>query len=222
VDPIVRKAIGRVRNACDNRVSVAKYHENALLLTYSTEIHTQRAIAFRSLFGILVPEQGAIQTVPDPEDCLAFATPDRSSNTDEAWHRLRHWAQAREPEATAVATDFMREQAAAFVEQHAAALDLETAQLERWIARRAHAICGPRQHEAVDLFGTGPIGPIWRTAASPLDRLAAFATDMTNPATDRRAADAAATLYHRRRCNVPRLSDPILHVVGMLLLVPTP
>ncbi len=218
-DPIVRKAIGRIRHACDNRVSVARYHENALLLTYSTEIHTQRAVALQSLFGVLVTEQGAIQLIPDPEDCLAFATPDRSIDADDAWHRLRDWAQSREPEVTAAATDFMREQAAAFIAQHDAALDIETAQLERWIAKRAHAICGPRQQEATDLFGTGPNGPIWRSAASPLDRLTAFATDLMNPATDRRAADAAATLYHRRRCNVPRLSDPILHVVGMLLLV---
>jgi len=221
-DPIVRKAIGRVRYTHDNRVSVARYHENALLLTYNTEIHTQRAIAFQSLFGVLLPEHGAAQVVPDPEDCLAFAAPDRSIDADDAWQRLRNWAQTREPEATLVATDFMREQAAAFIAEHAAAIDRDTAQLERWLARRAHTICGPRQHPAGDLFGAMPSGPAWRFAASPLDRLTAFATDMTNPAAERRAADAAATLYHRRRCNVPRLSDPVLQVVGLLLLIPAP
>ena len=81
-------------------------------------------------------------------------------------------------------------------------------------------MCGPGRAAATDLFGAPPEGPIWRYAAHPLDRLAAFAADPGNQPTVRREADNAVAIYQRRLRETPRLLPPALHRTGLLMLVP--
>ena len=219
-DPAVRKAIGRARQATDSRVSTACHDRRALLLTYGIEIHTARSIAYQRSVAVLLPEHGLPRVLAEPDQWLMFGDPDREIMAENPWRQFEPWAPARLPGAAALAEAFMRDQAAPFAAQYAEALDADTAQRERWVARRATMICGPRQPATTDLFGAAPPGPDWRYAASPLDRLIGFATDPNNAAADRREADAVAELYHRRRCEIPTLSAPALHRIGLLMLIP--
>ena len=219
-DPAVRRAIGRVRQARDGRVSVARHDRRALLLTYSMEIHTPRYVAFQRALAVLLPEDGAPEVLTDPDEWLAFAAPQRALSPNDAWPGFKHWAPSRLPEAEAAATETVRAFSAAFAAQHAASVDTDRANLDRWLARRADAICGPRQPAVTDLFGTPPKGSAWRYVADPLDRLTGFATDAAQHEADRRGADGVVSLYRRRLRTTPTLSPPMLHRIGLLMLIP--
>ncbi len=218
-DPAVRKAIGRARQAGDGRVSVARHHENALLLTYTMEIHTQRHIALQRLIAVFLPENDPPRVLPEPEDWLRCSAPDRELAAHDPWRPFVAWAPRRLAEAEATATGAMHAFAAAFIGQHTVALETDRTNLDRWVARRVDTICGPRQPAAIDLFGTAPKGPVWRFAANPIERLAAFATDPANTPADRREADKVVGHFRRRIREMPTLSPPVLHRTGMLMLV---
>ena len=218
--PAVRQAIGRARQAGDGRVSVARYDRHAILLTYSMEIHAPRYVAFQRTIAVLIAEDGKPEVILDPERWLNFGAPAQDRSACDAWPMFRDWAPARLPEAEAAAGKTVHALAVAFAAQHADAVDLDHANLDRWLARRADAICGPRQPAAADLFGASPSGPAWRFAAGPIDRLSAFATDIANAPADRRGADGIVSLYRRRLRHIPTLSPPLLHRIGLLMLIP--
>ena len=220
--PAVRRAIGRVRQAADGRVSVARHDRRALLLTYSVEIHTQRYVAFQRAIAVILAEHGAPEVVTDPDRWLAFAAPERALSPCDAWPGFKGWAPSRLPEAEAAAIQTAQAFAAVIAAQHAASVDTDRANLDRWMTRRAEAICGPHRSAVTDLFGTPPKGPSWRYAPDPLDRLTAFATDETNTEADRRGADGVVSLFRRRLRNTPTLSPPMLHRIGLLMLIPPP
>ena len=219
-DPSVRRAIGQVRQSGAGRVSVARYDRHALLLTYSMEIHTPRYVAFQRAIAVLLPEGGGAEVLLEPEQWLSFAAPERHVSTDAAWQQFARWAPSRLPEAEGAAGRTVQAFAAAFAAQHAAAVETDRANLDRWMARRADAICGPRQPVSDDLFGTPPIGPDWRYTADPVQRLTGFATDPANTPADRRGADGVVALVRRRLRNTPTLSPPMLHRIGLLMLIP--
>jgi hypothetical protein len=186
------------------------------------EIHTQRYIAFQRAIAVLVAEEAAPEVILDPEQWLNFAGPDRDVTAHDVWPMFRAWAPARLAEAEAAVAAAVQELAASFAWRHAASIAHDRANLDRWLARRADAICGPRQPEPADLFGMAPSGPAWRRASDPLERLTSFATDIANPAADRRAADGVVSVHRRRVRNIPTLAPPVLHPIGMLMLVPAP
>ena len=218
--PAVRRAIGRVRQTGDGRVSVARHDMPALLLTYTLEIPTQRHTAFQRLIAVLLPEDGAPDVLLDPEAWLPLAEPARAIAVRHPWNQFATWAPRRLPEAGAAAHEASHALAAAFGTQHDTNLQAGRTQLERWLAARAESLCGPGRAAATDLFGAPPEGPIWRYAAHPLDRLAAFAADPGNQPTVRREADNAVAIYQRRLRETPRLLPPALHRTGLLMLVP--
>jgi hypothetical protein len=219
--PAVRQAIGRARQGSDGRVSVARYDCHALLLTYSMEIQAPRYVAFQRAIAVLLTEDGKPEVILDPERWLTFAAKEQDVAACDAWPMFRHWATARLPEAEAAAAKTVHALAVAFAAQHAEAVDLDRANLDRWLARRADAICGPRQSATADLFGASRPNPVWRHAADPIDRLSAFATDTANAAADRRGADGIVSIYRRRLRHIPTLSPPMLHRIGLLMLIPT-
>ncbi len=220
VDPIVRKAIGRVRQTGDGRVAVARHHNLSLLLTYTAEIHTQRHIAFQCPLAVLLEPAGTPRVLSDSDEWLQLAAPERAIEVADPWRRFADWAPPRMADAEAAASDAMHAMATVFAARHAAMLDTEQAHFERWLCRRANTLCGARQPAAADLFGNRPTAPIWRLAASPLERLAAFAADPSNAAPDRREAESVLGIDRRRQRERPILSDPVLHRVGLLMLVP--
>ena len=219
-DPAVPKAIGRAKLAANARVSVARHNEYALLMTYTIEIQTQRHVAFQRLLAVLLPAAGTPQVLVNPEDWIHFASPEREIAVADPWQRFADWAALGLTAAEAAATDTMHAMAAAFAAQHGKATETGRTNLDHWIARRADGICGPRQPTATDLFGTAPEGPAWRHEVNPLDRLTAFMTDSANTPAERREADSVVTFFRRRVHETPRLSQPMLHRAGMLMLVP--
>lgn len=219
--PVVKKAIGRVRRGGDNRVSVSRGEALGLLLTYTMEIHAPRHVALQRLIAVLLPQTGAPRILREPEDWLLFATPDRAVTLDSPWHLFEAWAPLRQHEADTAAATTMNDLAAAFAANHTDKHRTERAELDLWLARRADMICGARQTETSDLFGAPPKGPVWRHAPKPLTRLAGFATDPGNTPAERREADSVVSLYLRRDKEDAHLSEPVLHLSGLLMLVPT-
>ena len=125
-------------------------------------------------------------------------------------------------DAEAAASAAMHRWAADVTARHETMRATDRAHLDRWIERRADALCGPQPIATTDLFGDAPSVPAWRFAATPFERLAAFAADRTNSAADRRAAEDAAACFERRLREAPALLPPILHRTGLLMLVPAP
>ena len=219
-DPVLRAAIGRVRQSGEGRVGVARHDTLALLLTYSIEIQTRRHVAFQCPIAVLLPPTGAPVLLSDPADWLTFAAPAREVAMHDPWRYFAAWLPSRLTDAEAAAATAMHAMATAFADRHAAMLDTEQGHFERWICRRTNTICGARQPATADLFGVASLGPLWRSAANPLERLAAFAADPANAPTDRREAEAVVAIHQRRQREQPVLSDPMLHRIGMLMLVP--
>ena len=219
--PAVRKAISRVRQTGDNRVSAARHDTLALLMTYTMELHTPRHVALKRLIVVLLNEHGPPSVLAEPNDWLSFATPDRTILPDSAWRQFAAWGPGRHQAAESAAAVAMHDLAAAFVKRDSDAQRTDRANLDRWMVRRADTICGTRQPGAVDLFGTPPKGPAWRHAATPLDRLTGFATDPANTTADRREADSVVSGFQRRIRDETTLSAPVLYRTGMLMLVPS-
>jgi ERCC4-related helicase len=218
--PVVKKAIGRVRRGGDNRVSVARGEALGLLLTYTMEVHAPRHVALQRLIAVLLPREGAPRVLREPEDWLPLAEPGRAVTLDNPWRLFEAWAPLRQPEADAATLETMDELAATFAAHHTDKHRAERAELDLWLARRADMICGARRTETGDLFGAPPKGPVWRRAPEPLTRLAGFATDPGNAPAERREADSVVSLYLRRDNENASLSEPVLHLTGLLMLVP--
>ena len=107
---------------------------------------------------------------------------------------------------------------------HQRRTDREASDLHKWLSRRADDICGAFTPRTGDLFGAVAGGPRWQLLSAPLDRLAAFAADDGNVAARRREAARVVELYQRRRIEHSAravLSSPVLHSIGMLMLVPS-
>jgi len=232
--PVVRRAIARVRRGDivsaggirDARVSTARCDgdESVALLTFSIEIAGARRTAMRRIVAVLLPQSGTPTEVAQPECWLRLAAPDRAISPDDVWPRwFAHWLPQRQRQAEQIATIAMRRAAATFIETQRARCERERTGLERWLTLRTGDICGAQVAGTPDLFGTIPDLPAWKTDSAPSDRLAAFAADPDNAPAKRREANSALVLF-RRRCDEIAadlvLSAPVLHPVGMLLLVP--
>ena len=221
-DPAMRQAIGRTRQAHDKRVSVATHTERALLLTYTIEIQSQRHIVFQRTIAVRVAEDGAVRTLTEPEDWLPFAIPSRAIEVQNPWHQFETWAPQRIQEAEQAATTAMHAMAEAVMARHDAEQSATRTHLSDWIVRRTDSLCGPRQPQAEDLFGTSSQGPTWRHAADPVARLTGFAADPATSAEDRGTAGDILAIHRQRLTEIPVLQPPVLHRIGLLMLVPAP
>ena len=83
------------------------------------------------------------------------------------------------------------------------------------------------QQRQAGLFDTGdfssPDAPRWQLLEDDAARLAAFATDSTNPARMRHEAEVVLALFADRLAQIERrakLEEPIVSPLGLLLLVP--
>jgi hypothetical protein len=88
---------------------------------------------------------------------------------------------------------------------------------------RAEDICGAYGPRTGDLFGAAAPGPDWQWLEAPLDRLAGFAADGSNPPPRRREASSAVALFQQRSTELTArtsLLPPVLSPIGMLMLVP--
>ena len=230
--PLARRAIARVRRSDivsegtirDARVSAARSDRDApsALFTFSVEIAGARRTALQRVIAVLLPQSGPAEEIAQAESWLHLAAPDRTILLGTVWQRwFAHWLPQRQRQAEQIATAAMHRIAAGFIDAQRQRCD--RARLERWLALRAGDICGAHVAATHDLFGAITGLPAWKTHPAPLDRLAAFAADPDNAPPKRREANSMLALF-RRRCDEIAAdlapSAPVLHPLGMLLLVP--
>jgi superfamily II DNA or RNA helicase len=230
--PVVRRAISGVHRmldaAQDNRVSVARTGEGeplAVLLTFGVEMRNAVRIELQRVIAVWLPDRGDATEMADPESWLRLATPDRSLPAADVWQDLfSHWVAKRRRHAEAVASAVMEREAMRVVMDHQRRIEREASDLHEWLCGRADDICGAFVPRTGDLFGAVANGARWQLLSAPLDRLTAFAADDDNVAARRREAARVVELYQRRSMeNAARatLSPPVLHSIGMLMLVPS-
>jgi hypothetical protein len=214
-------------DAHDCRVATARGDPRgsaAVLFTYSIELRSAARLEFLRTIAVLLREHGEALELEPPERWLPYAEPARAVALADAWQRLfAGWVPRRQCEAWSVAEASMRhevDRCTGLVQQRTTREELE---LQEWLRHRADEICGAHQPATKDLFGAAPQGPDWRFMSAPLDRLAGFAADSDNPLPRRREADGAVELFQRRSKELAAhvaLATPMLHPVGMLMLVP--
>jgi superfamily II DNA or RNA helicase len=229
--PVVRRAISSARRLAgsewDNRVSVALADEGAplaVLFTYGTEVRSSARIEFERIFAILLPVNGAAVELAEPECWLSLATAGSTLARMSVWQDLYAcWVPNRRLEAAAVADAAMLRETVQVAADHQQRSQREASDLQDWLCRRVNDICGAFEPQTGDLFGAAPHGPAWHLLPSPLDRLAVFAADNSNTPARRREANSIVELYRRRiaeQAARAALSPPVLHPIGMLMLVP--
>jgi hypothetical protein len=230
--PVVRRAIASVRRTtdgvCDYRVSAARADVGApisLLFCFSVELHSAHEVDIQRTIAVLVPKSGAAVEVPQTQRWLQLADNGREIPLAGLWRGLfADWAGRCKADAEAVAATAMQRMAAEFAATRRGIMDREAAELERWLRLRADGICGAFVQRTADLFSAAPVGPDWQLLNEPLDRLAAFAADGSNPSGRRREADSVVSLFMRRgkeREARAAVSPPLLLPAGMLMLVPS-
>jgi hypothetical protein len=229
--PLVQRAINRAQrlsdSVCDNRVSAALARDSldlAVLLTFSAELRSAARVEFRRIVAVLLPMHGEALELSEPERWLQYAELDYSPSEGDMWRKLfAHWVLDRQPEAEAVAADAMERHATGVVRSHQEQLERDVNHLRSWLRQRSDDICGEFLPRTDDLFGEASKDPDWQLLSEPLDRLAAFVADADNLPTRRREANSAVELYQRRIAECAArasLSQPALHQIGMLMLVP--
>jgi hypothetical protein len=230
--PLVRRAISFVQRiagaAWDNRVSVARVDKNAplaVLLTFGTEMRSAARIEFQRVIAVWLPATGDATEVTHPECWLRYAAPDRSLQCVGVWEdRFAHWVPNRRRHAESIASAVMEREVANVATDHRQRTIREGNDLQGWLRERAVGICGAFVPRTRDLFGAAAAGPDWVLLSDPLDRLVAFAADENNAPARRREASGVVELYRRRsmeHASRAALSPPVLHPIGMLMLVPS-
>jgi len=251
--PLVRKALDRVRNIrfgeahayLDRRVSAALWDEPdpALLFTFLGTVDSRTGREYERVLAVLARRNGSTKVFTEPEDWLELA--DRGSqvtSTKGVWERyfqIPGTAPQEEPHtipqqqacATAAAEAF-EEVVAPFLDKQRDETAGDRIELDKWLNMRTHSLCGAPQTATAALFANthGDAGekstdpPRWKVFTDPAERLAAFATDGTNPPARRREADGVLRLYRQRVEDLARraeLSVPAPTPLGILMLLPS-
>jgi hypothetical protein len=211
----------------DCRVSAARAELGAplaVLLSFSVEIASVRRVEHQRIIAVLLSACGPPAELEEPESWLHMAVPDRAIQPDCVWQRwFASWVPKRQPQAEKIAAAVMHRVATEFARTQRHEGEREAADLQRWLRLRADDICGVRVSPTADLFGLAPMLAQWKSLASPMDRLAAFAADADNTPARRREANSVVALFQRRSAESESrtaLVPPRLRPIGMLLLVP--
>ncbi len=127
-----------------------------------------------------------------------LADPDRALSASNLVPVVRALGADRQAEAQAVAADAIQSASPGSAWNASNRRTATRTDLQHWLRNRANDICGTFVPCTGDLFGVVAHGPAWSSISAPLDRLAAFATDGSNPPAQRRAANSTVELFQRR------------------------
>jgi hypothetical protein len=193
----------------------------SLLLTYSVEIRSDRRVALQRVIGVMLPAVGSAVEVQEPARWLCLADTGHAVPVAGLWReRFVCWAPSRQPEADAIATTAMERVAAELATSNRERCEVEASTLARWLQLRANEICGVSTAGVGDLFDADRTDSTWRSLTMPIDRLAGYAADGSNPTARRREASNVVELYLRRSKDLAETLVPELRPIGILMLVP--
>lgn len=230
--PLVRRALDRMRSLqfgggdehIDRRVSAARSPNgrSELLVTYSLVVHSGEERAFERVLACRFARDGAVEVLDEPASWESLAS--SPVPTAGVWERqFAEWGMSRLGEAEAAAAASFTSLAEAFIGEQARELSSEQENLHHWLASRADEICGAAATAQSELF-EGATTPRWQSLRSPVERLAAFATDEAVARARRAEADGVLRLHKdhaqrlNRRSNL-QVAKPSL--LGMLMLAST-
>ncbi|MEA5540353.1 helicase-related protein [Limnoraphis robusta Tam1] len=235
--PLVRRAIDRVRNLSfggtaeqDPRVSavLADVDQPTLLLTYVGRILSDSGREFERVVAVEFPQTGKPKFLPKAEQWLKFADRQKAIKTAKVWENHFHalWEAGLEGGQRAVESGF-QPLAETFVGEFQANLEEEQSRLKEWLDLRHQEILPLEAiaSQQLGLFDAVPVSepPSWTTLDDPLEKLAAFSVDPSQPPKLRSEADGVLRLYHQRQQDLEnRLHLHPLEIVpiGVLMLVP--
>jgi len=161
---------------------------------------------------------------------LCLIDPKRAMNTTDIWQNYfqQGWETAKSS-AHSTAEAGWQVAAKEFVRGYTLELEREGDAIAQWLQLRTQEITG----EAVtavqmNLFDTAnseepTFQSEWMYLTNPVERLAAYATDVTQPAKLRSEADGVLRIYHQRWDMIQSrlaLSNPEILPLGVLMLVP--
>lgn len=215
--PLVRRALDRVRHlalggtstSVDQRISAvaADVPQPTLLFTFLGRIHSRAGREFEQVLAILVRPPAVAEFITSSEQWLALANPTDAINTRDAWkNHFTPWAQSAEATAIADARQNFRPIAADVLNRRRAQLRRDRERLHEWLESRAREIIADRGQTAVplELPGIGqssraqPSTSSWARLADPIERLAGFASDNSQPVALRHEAQTALALFKKR------------------------
>lgn len=234
--PIVRRAIERVRNRrygagdqdLDVRVAAVRGDHDTpeLVATFVGHVQTGAGREFERIFAVRCPRDGNSAVLADPAEWSALADPARAVSAIGLWDRhFQSWANDARQAAQSLATDTFDPWADGFLKRHLADLEAERSAIADWVAVRAEQVCGRPRIASASLFDEAgpPDIPRWAQAGDPVERLAAFHTDRTNPSAARAEANGVLELRRQRLADLDRRRD-VREVrvtpVGLLMCVP--
>lgn len=240
--PLVRRALDRVRHlalggtalSVDQRVSAVAGDVAipALLFTFLGRIHSRAGREFEQVVAILLRPPSTAEFIEDSATWLRFANPANAINTRDVWkNHFAAWAQDAEDTALAAARQKFRPIAIEVLNRRRLELRKDRDQLQDWLQSRTGEIIADRGQLAValELPGIGrqaaaqPSAEPWARLTDPLERLAGFASDNTQPVALRHEAQTVLNLFKKRRDDLDSrdaLGEPEVATLGMLMIVP--
>jgi hypothetical protein len=253
IDLVVRRALDRVRHlalggtamSVDQRISAVAGDatEPTLLFIFLGRIHSRAGREFEQVLAVLVRPPAVTEFISSSERWLSLADPANAINTRDVWkNHFALWADNAEATALAAARRHFGPIAADVLHRRRAELGHDRDRLQDWLESRAREIIADRGQLAVqaDLFAgartfsfaspsprladSPPPSPApWARLADPLERLAGFASDNSQPVALRHEAQTVLTLFKKRRDDLDArdaVRDPEVTTLGMLMIVP--
>jgi superfamily II DNA or RNA helicase len=238
--PLVRRALDRVRHLSlgrgaageDPRVSAIEAAVSApeILFTFVARITSRAGREFERLLVVRSAEGTAPSVLPETENWLHAVDVANGVRTDGLWDRhFSSWGAAAMDQARSVAEPVFAPICTAIAEQLRLNANAERSRQLDWSASRAKEIIGDLTPQPLqeDMFNS-PAAPQtvladWATRTDPIERLAGFACDRSQPPRLRNEADSVIRIYRQRLdaldARAAILSAEILPV-GMLMIVP--
>jgi ERCC4-related helicase len=240
--PLVRRALDRVRHlalggtamSVDQRISAVAgdVTEPTLLFTFLGRIHSGAGREFEQVLAILMHPPDVTEFISSSERWLALADPASAINTRDVWkNHFASWAQNAEATALAAARQNFRPIAADVLNRRRTELRRDRERLQDWLESRAREIIADRGQLAValELPGIGqrvqaqPTAAPWARLTDPLERLAGFASDNSQPVSLRHEAQTVIKLFKQRGDDLDArdaMRNPEVTTLGMLMIVP--
>ncbi len=206
--------------------------EPTLLFTFLGRIHSRAGREFEQVLAILVRPPAVAEFVTKSERWLALANPANGINTRAVWkNHFDSWAQSAEATAIAAARKDFKPIAADVLNRRRTELRRDRERLQDWFNSRTREIIGDRGQLAVqqELLGAPsaaapqPAAAPWARLTNPLERLAGFASDNSQPVALRHEAQTVLTLFKKRRDDLDArdaVREPEVTTLGMLMIVP--
>ncbi|MGC8863221.1 MAG: helicase-related protein [Armatimonadota bacterium] len=235
--PLVQKAIDRVRGigfgrstGQDRRVSAAATDADRpqLLCTFLGRVTSKSGREYEQVIAVKVDAAGNVETCLTPKDWLE-PLKGRAINTRDVWKdHFADWGETAQQTAIQAARDAFASIGTDFIKKRRSELEAEERQHKEWLREMADQLIGKAETARMQsLFDADsvvePSASAWKIVSDPMERLASFATDKTNPRERRNQAETILRAYERRMKDLSErveLSQPEVVPLGLLMLVP--